>query len=356
MDGDRDEILKAHQQGKIWGVSNKDILTTGWNNPLVTLMMNLRLTRSPGLWTQMVGRMTRPIWLRNPDGSMKYDITTREGRWASIHESGKVTSRVLDFCGNTERLGPINYPNIPKKRGQGGGESPVRTCDAENTYDHYTEEHNQPHCSPGTIHHTSVKVCPHCGYEWPKQKASFNVSHAELVSATNPLGLPPVKKVEKEYEVLSVHELVCTHHSGKSGKKDTMKVTYRCGTRTFNKWVCIEHDQGSWARKNAEEWWVDHSGEAPIPNEVEEAVDRSGELSKPKFIRVWTNTKYPEIVGFDFIGHKFEPVDLSDLSKPRELHEPEPDPMEKMRDEAYASRAYSTDGAFNDYYDEEIPF
>lgn len=365
MDGDRDAILEAHKRGELWGVANKDILTTGWNNPLVTLMMNLRLTRSPGLWVQMVGRMTRPIWVRNDDGSMKYDIMTLEGRWASIHESGKLTSRVLDFCGNTERLGPINYPFIPGKRKKGaGGEAPVRTCSpAHNTYDHYEEEHNSPACSPATIHHTSVKVCPHCGYKWPKSNpVKVQASTSKLVTANNPLGLPPIKKKPKEYEVFSVHEMICTFNEGREyrdqdtgrmeKKLDTMKVTYRCGLDRFNEWVGMEHSEKSFYGKKSRKWWDIHSGDKPYPETIAEAVDRAHELKMPKFIRVWTNTKYPEVVGHDFIGTKFELP--KEIGKIPDVHDPEPDPLEREREAAAKAMEYG--GYGGGYYDDEIPF
>jgi DNA repair protein RadD len=369
MTGDRDAILKAHKRGDIWGVASRDILTTGWNNPRVSLMMNLRLTRSPGLWVQMVGRMTRPNWTNHFFGLPSEPIQNELGQWnlaqqagrlGSIMESGKVTSRVLDFCGNTSRLGPINYPFIPGKRKKGaGGEAPVRTCSIENTYDHYTEDHNKPHCSPGTIHHTSVKVCPHCGYEWPKaSNLQIKASTSELVSKTNPLGLPKVEKVEKEYEVFSVHEMICHRNIGRGDKPDTMRVNYRCGNRQFPTWVCLEHPEKNYARKKAEEWWESHGGQLPAPTNIDEGIEQVAELVKPKFIKVWINTKFPEIVGYDFIGHKFEPIDLTDLTKERPIYEPEPDPLEKEREEAYQRAAYSSGGGYDSgyYEDDDIPF
>lgn len=376
MDGDRDDILERHKRGELWGVASRDILTTGWNNPLVSLMINLRLTRSPGLWVQMVGRMTRPLWVNHfygPTGGPtiddegRWNIGTLEGRLGSINQSGKLFSRVLDFCGNTERLGPINYPFIPNKRKKGGGEAPVRKCDG-------TTEEGQAAgmgCNPVTIHHTSVRVCPHCGYEWPKSyNLDIKASTSELVSKVNPLGLPEVKKKPKEYEVFSVHEIVCTHHHGKvikrasdgevlESKPNTMRVDYRCGHRKFPRWICIEHPKGSWAKNKANEWWEDHSGEKPCPDSIEEAIERVEELIKPKFVKVWINTNCPEIVAYDFIGHRFEEValDLSNPRKKRELHEPEEDPLEKEREQAFKSASYGSYSGTGDYdYDDDIPF
>lgn len=350
--GDRDQVIAAHKAGDLWGVANKDILTTGWNNPRLDLMAVLRLTRSPGLWVQMVGRITRPSWvghIGHNGGPPLYDINTLEGRLASILASHKQTGLVLDFVGNTERLGPINYPNLPRRRGKGGGEPPVRTCSLE----------NGGGCSPSTYHHVSVKICPHCGYEWPvESNLSTDASNQDLVTATNPLGLPAAKSIEKEYEVYGVHEMTAVRHEGKVLKRgddgstiekrpDTVKVIYRSGFNNFPVWVCFGHPDKSFPRKKACDWWEMHEGEGAAPSSVDVAVDAVGGLRKPKFIKVWTNTKFPEIVGYDFEGHKF----VLDLSGEKVLHEPDEDPMEEIKAQAGKAAYY-----VGDSYDDDIPF
>jgi DNA repair protein RadD len=338
---DRDEILAAHKRGELWGVTNRDILTTGYNDPWLDLMVCLRLTRSPGLWVQMVGRMTRPAWVNHighNGGPPLHDISTLEGRLASIMESGKLNARVLDFCGNTERLGPINYPNIPKARKKGaGGDAPVRTC---------------KNCEPWTFHHTSVKVCPECGFAFPAEtKLRTMASKSALVSGSNPLGLPEPEP--RKFEVFSVHEMTATFNEGKGDKLDTMRVTYRSGVSMFKTWVCFEHAYNSFPRRKAEEWWREHGGQGPAPRSIQEALEAAGDLNMPKFINVWTNTKYPEITGYDFIGHRFEPSTL-DLTKGRMmLHEPDPDPLASVVAQAQTAAFYQGGG---DYWDDDIPF
>lgn len=345
--GDRDEVLEAHRKGDLWGIVNKDILTTGYNDPMLDLMVVLRLTRSPGLWVQMVGRMTRPVWLPG------YDISTKEGRWESILASHKQTALVLDFVGNTERLGPINYPNLPARRGAGGGEPPVRTCSVE----------KGGGCSPSTYHHVSVKVCPYCGYEWPVEThLNDKASNAQLVTPTNPLGLPAVE-IKKEFEIISVHEMTATKHEGKvlrrdddgnvlEKKLDTVKVVYRSGFASYNQWVCFAHPSNSFPRKQAEKWWNQHGGDGFPPSNIDEAVEQIGGLNKPKFLKVWINTKYPEIVAYDFEGTKFE----LNLNPDKKIYEPEPDPMAKIIEDANKSKAY-VNNAFAGYdFDDDIPF
>lgn len=378
---DRTDILKAHKRGEFWGIINKDILTTGYNDPRLTLFVGLRLTRSPGLWVQMVGRMTRPNFVNHYYGSRyghnggppldsdeqgRHNVATFQGRWNSIHESGKLSSRILDFTGNTVRLGPVNYPNIPAKRGAGGGEPPVRTC----SYDEDTGEG----CAPSTIHHTSVKKCPYCGHVWPVQSNLNTVaSGAAIVTAENPLGVQMPKKIEKEYKVHPVHQITAYHNVGKDlpdgGKKlDTVKIVYRSGFQSFNEWVCVEHSDKSFPKRKARDWWLSHMGEV-LPNEYNGApldaamaAELIGEgCTMPKFIRVWSNTKFPEIVGHDFKGTKFVQPSINDAIAGVQptLHEPDEDPMAEMIEERNRALEHAASAMGMDpggYDDADIPF
>jgi len=312
---DRDSILAAHKAGDLWGVSNKDILTTGWNNPLVDLFVGLRLTRSPGLWVQMVGRMTRPLWVNH------------------IGHNG------------------------------GPGVAPVRVCDVEK------EAQNGHGCSPATLHHTSVPFCPHCGYEWPKTSNLRAVASGdELVTANNPLGLPAAPA--KEFGVYGVHQMTAVHHQGKfksdddkhlpedqrERKPDTCKVTYRSGYHSFSTWVCFAHPEGNFARRKAVDWWKSHGGHGPAPTDIEEAVEAVGGLSKPKFIRVWENTKFPEITEYDFVGTRFETFDMTNLSAEQKVFDVEPDPQEEILKAKAADDAKIDEIMGQTYYDDDIPF
>jgi hypothetical protein len=134
-------------------------------------------------------------------------------------------------------------------------------------------------------------------------------------------------------------------------KLDTMKVTYRSGYSSYPEWICFNHKEGSFPRRKAEKWWRAHNGRNPVPENVEEAVDRIDELKKPKFIKVWINNNFPSIEDHDHIGHKFEPPPPLDLTNPdaareQQLYEPEPDPV------ATFSGGFSGES----YYDDEIPF
>jgi DNA repair protein RadD len=337
---DREEVLARWQAGELIGVTNKDILTTGINNPRIDMITMLRLTRSPGLWVQMVGRGTRPFWVDHVGhngGPPLYDINTVEGRLNSILASPKQTCLVLDFVGNTKRLGPINYPRLPARRGAGTGGDMVREC---------------PKCQ--TLCHISLTQCPECGYEYPPpERVTPSASEAAIVESKAIDLMAPMP--EREIVVFGVHRMVCAHHQGRNGKPDTMRVDYFCGMRRFSQWVCLAHEEGSFPRRKAEEWWTGHSGQVPVPTDIDTAIELASDLVKPKFIKVWVNTKYPEILGTDFRGTRFElPPEIGGPP----LQEPEPDPMERerKRQEEQVAKAQEHMASVMVDYDDEIPF
>lgn len=327
---DRDDVLAKLKRGELRGVTNRDILTTGFDHPPIDLIAMLRLTRSPGLWVQMLGRGTRPVF------EPGYDLTTLEGRLNSILASDKQTCLVLDFVGNTERLGPINYPVMPRKRGAGGGgDAPVRKC---------------PQCL--TYHHPSVKVCDQCGYEFPKPE---NI-RAEASNSALVLDLSQLPKLEpRNEEVFEVHRMVCMHHSGRNGKPDSLRVDYFSGFNRYSSWICLAHPANTFPRRKAEDWWKAHGGQGQAPRDIDEAVEAAGKLNKPKFIKVWTNTKYPEVLGHDFRGTAFQlPPELGGPP----LREPTPDPMheelERMAEQQRAAQEHLA--KVFEGYDDDIPF
>lgn len=286
---DRDEVLAAFEKGELLGVVNKDILTTGYDNVNIDLMAILRLTNSPGLWVQMLGRGTRPAFVPG------YDLTTAEGRLASIAASHKQNCLVLDFAGNSERLGPINYPTIPKRRGAGGGPPPSRVC---------------PEC--GTYNHISLKQCEECGYAFPVEvKLKSKSAEKELVlDLTQPI--QPTPAPEKVYGIFGVSQMVAAVHAGKAvagvQKPDSLKIDYFSGVRRFSLWACFDHPAGGFPQRRAADWWRMHAPTkgAPVPASVVEALARFPDCRVPKYIKVWLNTKYPEVVAYDFAGTAFQ--------------------------------------------------
>lgn len=250
---------------------NNGIFTTGFDCPDIDLIGMLRPTQSPGLWVQMLGRGTRPA-------------------------PGKLDCLVLDFAGNTRRLGPINDPVLPRRKGQkGGGEAPVKVCEA---------------C--GSYNHASVRFCTTCGNLFEQRvKIVAEAASDELIRSDQPI-----------VEIFKVDKVVYSpHFPANPLKPNSLKAVYSCGLRKFSEWICLEHD--GFAGKKARDWWRERALEEP-PATVEEAcqwLDKN-ELLTPSHIRVFVNARHPEIKDYDFDGKAFG--HLISSGKPENLDEDVP--------------------------------
>lgn len=265
----RAEAINGFKSGKYRAAVNNNVLTTGFDYPEIDLIAMLRPTSSPGLWVQMLGRGTRPVYA---DG---FDLATVEGRLAGIAAGPKPNCLVLDFAGNTRRLGPINDPVIPKPKSKGGGGvAPVKICEA---------------C--GVYNHASVRYCIGCGAEFPKHLDISETAYTDELMAT---GLPVV-------EVFKVDKVSYLSHIGNSGVT-SMRVHYYCGLRRFSEYVCFEHS--GYALHKAHDWWKERSYEEP-PVSVDKAIEQMNTLKVPTHIRVWVKKKHSEVMGYDFNNSAF---------------------------------------------------
>lgn len=248
---ENDDRIQAFKKGKITALVNNNKLTTGFDHPQIDLISMLRPTMSPGLWVQMLGRGTRPF-------------------------PGKENCLVLDFAGNTLRLGPINDPVKPRKPGKGvAGEAPIRICD-----------------SCGVYNHASARFCCNCGMEFLfKNKLFGTAGSEELLRNDSPI----VEHLQVKKVIYNLHEK--RDDNGNLKTPPSIKVSYFCGTKKYSEWVCLEHN--GLASKKARDWWRERHGEEP-PVTTYEALKRVSELKIPKFIRVWINKQFPEILGHEY--------------------------------------------------------
>jgi DNA repair protein RadD len=247
---ERDNRIAAFKSGKLRCLVNMGILTTGFDYPALDLIGMLRRTLSTGLWVQMLGRGTRP----SP-------------------ETGKEDCLVLDFAGNTRRLGPINDPCIPRKKGKGGGDAPVRIC---------------PQCS--SYNHAAARFCTFCGEEF-----TFMV-HIVPKASTEELIRSDVPVVEM-LDVSQVHYFL---HE-KVGSPPQIRVDYYCsgGMQKFTEFVQFEHSH-QLSKKKARDWWRQRYIGDYVPETTAEALSRVTELRVPNRIKVWVNKQHPEIMGHEY--------------------------------------------------------
>lgn len=238
------------KSGALRVLVSKEMLTTGINNPRCDYIGCLRGLVSSALWVQLLGRGTRPYILGNKSNCL-----------------------VGDFAGNTKRLGPINDPVLPRKPGKGKpGTVPIKICD-----------------SCGCYNHARATICDGCGAVFPiSSRLVEYASEVELVRTTEPI-----------IQTHEVHHVIYYPHV-KADKPMCMKVAYHVGNQglqKFDEWIHIEGK--SLAHKKAIDWWRLRTNTA-LPPSTELALEYARMLRIPRFIRVQTNSKYPEIVGVEF--------------------------------------------------------
>jgi DNA repair protein RadD len=245
---ERDAVIADYKSGKLRALVNVGVLTTGFDAPQTDLLAILRPTMSPGLFLQMCGRGMRVA-------------------------EGKTNCLVLDFGGNVYRHGPLDRIK-PRKKGE-GGVAPVKEC---------------PECQ--ALVFAGVAECPECHYEFPPREES-GPKH-DVAAGTAPLlaGDAQTRFVEAKVDHVTYHKYL-----GKSGKW-TLRVTYWCGIKCFQEWVCIQHT--GYARQKAVAWWLRRAPNSVFPESIDEAIDRQRELLTPTAIRIDTNGQFPAIVGYQF--------------------------------------------------------
>lgn len=286
-DKERDQALKDYKEGRLKALTNNNVLTTGFDCPDIDLIIMLRPTGSPVLWVQMLGRGTRPVYTPG------FDLTDREQRLASIAASPKQNCLVLDFSGNSRRLGPINDPAVPRRPGQKGGGSPIyKSCEVCGVDAQYPAWR---FCGGVAADDPNFKpLLGFCGAPFTfKEKLKRAASSEELIKDQMPV-----------IEVFDVENVVYQKNvnRGDRSKPPTMKVTYYCGHKTFVEFVCLQH--GDWAGRKAYKWWITRT-QIPQPATVDDALEIVNQLAVPTQIRVHTNVKWPNVLACCYDGSRF---------------------------------------------------
>jgi len=229
---ERAAILSDFKSGRLRWLVNCDVLTTGFDAPNIDAIAVLRMTMSPGLFAQIVGRGLR----KSP---------------------GKTDCLVLDFGGNIKRHGALDDPaygrfSVQKREGDAsdpieGGGFKCPNC--------------QSSCS------SRLTVCPSCGFIFPpKHEAESDDESAIIGGPVLPRGL----------KVLNVHWAYHVKRGGTPDDPATLRIDYDCTdgdgsiTEHVSEWVCLDHV--GFARVKAEGWWREHSI-APVPASVEDAIE-----------------------------------------------------------------------------------
>lgn len=307
----RDEDLGAFTTFGDNGVRhcvNFGVLTTGFDFPLLDCIVMLRPTKSPGLWVQMLGRGTRTYFGLDGEGLLLdgtiADLMTVAGRLLAIAQSDKQDCLVLDFAYNTAILGPINDPQLPKKKKKMGGDPPVKICGktgdppVSNIVPHTSDPDRGGHPIKGCgiWNHPSARHCIHCGAEFTFEvKFQNTASNTELLRKSS----APGESGAFEKPVMEVHNVTRVTYEihKKEGRPDSIRVNYHCGMRRFSHFVLPEH--GGNPRKRSEDWWMRHGG-GDMPTSTNMARARIDQLNTPKSITVWIKKDFPQIMDWTF--------------------------------------------------------
>ena len=238
---ERRRILEDFKAGRIRCVTNNSVLTTGFNAPGVDMIMALRPTASPGLYIQMAGRGTRIA-------------------------PGKDNCLFLDFAGLIRTHGPVDCVRPPVDR-KGGGVAPVKEC---------------PGCR--SLIHASIMECPDCGHIF---EASATTKLTVRASALAIMQDVPAEWIQVSGRTFEPHY--------KLDKPTSVLTKFRCGLVQHKAWLCPEHEGK--ARKKADNFWLAHGGQFPLPRTAVSWLSRERELCPTAEISVKPEGKYISVVG-----------------------------------------------------------
>lgn len=250
----RETTIADFKSGEIKCLINVNVLTTGFDHPAVDVVALVRATASTGLYVQMIGRGTR------------------------IAE-GKTDCLVLDFGANVERHGFIDKVKPKDKSAKAEeGAAPVKQCEACQTM-----------CPAAALQ------CHVCGHEFPPRTLNHGSKSYDGAMLSG--------QVKAEWVDV---DSVLYHRHRKEGKPDSVKVTYYCGMRSVNEWLCPNH--GGYA---ASRYQARRSLLASGADTTDEAMDECHFWNWPSRIKIKPSTynpKYFEVVQFDYtkVERKYE--------------------------------------------------
>ena len=243
---ERDRILRQFKAGEIQCLTNANVLTTGFDAPIVDAIALMRPTLSTGLYVQMLGRGTR-----------LYD--------------GKKNCLVLDYAGNVRRHGPVDAIEIRGREKGGMGEGKVKSDDV------------RAKVCPGCEMLVAIqtRVCLGCGHIWLEPEKAIDTKperHAAVM----------VSEIEAQWFEAS---FISAFYHTKAGGTPSLRIEYMCGMTVYREWVTVEHSGYSGERARA--WWRAATGrDVALPASGFDTVQACLEMwKKHKPTRAWVQVK-----------------------------------------------------------------
>jgi DNA repair protein RadD len=181
----QNELIDGLESGLYHGLVTCDLISEGTDIPIVGCVIQLRRTKSLGLWMQWLGRVLRPY----PDCElMKRDYMQK------LIVDGIHYAFILDHSNNHSRFGYIQNN---------------RTWSLDGTHVDHDIENPIANCPECKMVHSPAPACPYCGFEYekkrePKEKieSKVEVIECELVEAKFDWGNPETIKKASYKEVM----------------------------------------------------------------------------------------------------------------------------------------------------------
>jgi DNA repair protein RadD len=204
----RDELIKAFEDGRIQVLSSVDLVSEGFDLPAIEVAILLRPTHSLSLFLQQVGRVLRPVYAPG------FDLTTQLGRIAAIAAGPKPYALILDHSANSiaREQGGRGH-GLPdddrdwtlagrkkKGRGESSNEEPAvqtRQC---------------PSCFRV---HPPAPTCPSCKHEYPALGRTVEQLEGELKEVEKKVAV--VQRKQEQAKAQTLEDLVAI------GKSRNMK-------------------------------------------------------------------------------------------------------------------------------------
>lgn len=263
----RQGIIGRFRRRELPALVSCDVLTTGFDAPVVDVLAVVRATMSPSLYVQIVGRGMRPA-------------------------EGKTDCLVLDYGGNIARHGPVDDVRIRPKSGKGGGEAPTKTC---------------ANCAAEQP--ASARTCSECDAEFPppEKKANEQASSLPVLST----GAIDGKRATSTLRLLVKETQFHVHRKRTGDGPPTVRIDYYVyhegnvdelmrgdqviPVKAASEWICVEHE--GFAGDKARGWWAKHVG-TKMPATVAEAVERlrAGEMRRVLEIETKPDGDFTRIV------------------------------------------------------------
>lgn len=223
----RKRILADFKARKLSCISSCDVLTTGFDAPVVDVIALVRPTKSTSLYVQMLGRGMRVA-------------------------PGKANCVVLDYGANIARHGPVDDVRVPKPKQDGDGKAPFKYCESCNA--------ENP---------ASARVCIECDAPFPEVVRKANEKASKLAV----LSVEEKKSLRKR---IDVGEIAWHKHVKKSDPDatPTLRIDYYgtgVGLKLASEWICLEHPLGGFAHRRADAWWRANVDDA-VPTTIDQAI------------------------------------------------------------------------------------